>query len=127
MTPLTREQILNAADYQRRVVPVPEWGGDVILRSPSLSDRDAYVAQLLAEKGPLSVGHRARLVARCLIDDAGARVFGDAEADLLTAKDAAVVDRLFEVCQELAGLAQGTIEETIKNSVSSPIGVSASG
>jgi hypothetical protein len=127
MTTLTRDQILNAADYQRHVEPVPEWGGDVILRSPNLADRDAYVARLLGSTGPLAVGHRAQLVAVCVIDEDGARVFSDADIEALAAKDAAVIDRLFEACQKLAGLAQHAPEETIKNSAASPIGVSVSG
>lgn len=124
---LTKDQILKAADYQRRSVAVKEWGGEVILRSPCLADRDAYVARLLAENGPLSVGHRAQLVAVCLMDDSGARLFSEADIAALATRDAAVIDRLFEVCQELAGLAQGKSEEMIKNSAASPIGVSASG
>jgi hypothetical protein len=127
---LTRDQILQASDRETWRGPVPEWGtGEIILRGPSLVERDLFTAQLVNESRAgqkVPIGHRARLVVLCLVDEQGQRIFSDDEAAVLATKSAPVIDRLFEICQTLAGLGDGSLEEMKKNSASSPNGASAS-
>lgn len=123
---LTRDQILSAADHQQQRAAVPEWGGEVILSSPTLAERDAYITTLIGDNRTISIGHRARLVVRCLVDDHGVRVFSDEDADLLAEKNPVVIDRLFDICQRLTGMVSGTADTLEKNSVSSPIAASVS-
>ena len=42
---LTRDLILKADDIQTREVEVPEWGGTVLIRALTGTERDAYEAE----------------------------------------------------------------------------------
>ena len=78
---LTRDEILGAQDIQTERVPVPEWGGEVIVRSMSGSERDAWETSLFVEQrasdGTLQRREsnfsnlRARLIAVTLVDEQG--------------------------------------------------------
>lgn len=106
---LTRDSILTASDIQTRDVDVPEWGGTVRVRGLSGRARDAFELTL-SEPGPdgdrvPSVANvRARLLIRCLVDEAGTRLFADTDAYALGEKAGNVLDRLFDVACELSGL-----------------------
>ena len=54
---------------------------------------------------------RAKLLARCLCDEHGERLFNDAEVEALGAKSAAALDRVFKVAQTLNGIGEKEIEE----------------
>jgi hypothetical protein len=67
---------------------------------------------------------RARLVALCLVDDDGRRLFNDEEITQLSDElPASVVNTLFAAAQKLNGLDAGAAEEAEKNSLG-PSGVS---
>jgi len=91
---LSKEQIL-ATSIPQEAVDVPEWGGKVNIRGLSASERDDY-EQSLVEVGPdgrtrvKKTQHnvRASLVARCLVDEAGKRLFTDADVAALGEKSA---------------------------------------
>ena len=66
MNILTKEAILAADDLPRETVLVPEWGGDVYVRTMSGTDRDAFESSLIARDGAKEgrmENVRARLVA----------------------------------------------------------------
>ena len=44
---LTKDQILEANDLQSESVTVPEWGGDVLVRTMTGADRDAFEASMI--------------------------------------------------------------------------------
>ena len=46
MNILSKEAILAADDLPREKVNVPEWGGEVLVRTMSGTDRDAFEASL---------------------------------------------------------------------------------
>jgi len=112
---LTREMIEKASELKTKVVTVPEWGGDVLIRELTGTERDAYEASLMADKRggkPKVENLRARLVGRCMVDGATMqRLYSDQEVLVLGNKSAAVLDRLFDVCRELSGM---TTEEEDK-------------
>lgn len=107
---LSREEIL-ATSIPEEVVDVREWGGKVTLRGLTAAERDDY-EQDMVETGPDGTVRtkrklsnvRASLVVRCLVNDEGARVFSDADVELLGAKDAAVIDHLWDVARRLCGM-----------------------
>ena len=117
---LTKQDIINADDMRSEDVNVPEWGGTVRVRALSARQRDAFEATLVSGEGKKRradlANVRAKLVGMCLVDDSGARLFTDAEAVALGAKSGAAMDRVFSVCQRLAGLTQEDVEELTKNS-----------
>nr|NDG08537.1 hypothetical protein [Oxalobacteraceae bacterium] len=78
MNILSKDAILAADDLPRETVIIPEWGGEVLVRTMSGTDRDAFEASLLEKDGRME-NVRARLVALTLCDSQGDRLFDDSE------------------------------------------------
>lgn len=130
---LSRDEILKAEDLERRTVPVPEWGGDVIVRAMTGAERDAYEASCFKDRGPgeqpvrdLS-NVRAKLVSRTVIGEDGVRLFTDNDIGALGEKSAAALARVFDVAAELSKLGEGDIADLAGNSDAAPSGDSTSG
>ncbi|MFF3884024.1 phage tail assembly chaperone [Streptomyces sp. NPDC001914] len=122
---LSRDSILEASDVQTETVPVPEWGGDIILRGLTGEELDAYQAsrRQIRNAGTkeqevvfVQDNARATLLVKCIVDEAGNRVFTDRDAGLLGMKNGKVLDRLFEVASSLSGLSDEDQEEMEGNS-----------
>jgi hypothetical protein len=106
---LSRDDILKAADNEPEEIDVPEWGGSVLVRGMTGRERDAFEMSMLTpgrggrrQVDPANV--RAKLVARCVIDDDGNRLFTDADVAELGGKSAAAVDRVYAVAARLSGM-----------------------
>ena len=120
MSQTLRNQILAAADLPLETVAVPEWPcGKVLMRGLSGTDRDAWEISLWEGQGGerrfVSANMRARLVVRCVVDEAGERVFSDADAEPLGQKSGAVLDRLYDVARRLSGMQDHAVETAAKN------------
>jgi hypothetical protein len=133
MARLTREAILGAEDLAREEVQVPEWGGSLFVRSMTGTDRDAWEQSLVPSEGKGGkVGKadvrniRARLVALCAVDEAGQRLFTDADVQALGAKNAVALDRCARVAQRLNGLTPEALEDAKGNSAAGPSGATTS-
>lgn len=117
---LTREQILGATDIITEVVPVPEWGGEVLVRSLSGAERDRFEASIVDVRGKRRsvnlLNVRARLVALAIVDESGQQVFRAGDVEALGAKSAAALSRVFDAAQRLSGLSDDDVEELEKNS-----------
>ncbi len=107
---LTREQILQCDDLPKETVKVPEWGGEVQVRTMTGTDRDAFEASLIGKEGRLE-NVRARLVSLVVCDESGSRLFGDADIAALGAKSATALDRVFAVAQRLNGIGADQVEQ----------------
>jgi hypothetical protein len=101
--------ILAAQDLPLEQVEVPEWGGSVWLRPLTAGDAGQFQAEMAAA-GTVPGDFRVRLVARCLVDSEGVRLFPDAEIPALAEKNAEVVNRLYDRCAAMNGLAPGAVE-----------------
>jgi hypothetical protein len=128
---LNAAAILDADDVKFEDVPVPEWSGTVRVRSLSGTDRDAFEASNYELRdGKVAFNRenqRAKLVARALINpETGERLFTDLQIGQLGQKNAAVLDRLYEVAARLSGLAETSDEDAEKNSGNAPSGGSGS-
>lgn len=110
---LTKEAILAADDLPRELVNVPEWGGDVFVRTMTGTDRDAFEASLIGKEGRME-NVRARLVSLALCNEAGERMFDDAEIAALGKKSARALDRVFSVAQRLNGIGTEQVEAAKK-------------
>jgi hypothetical protein len=123
-----RDQIVAAADCVREAVEVPEWNCTVYVRSIIAQDLDSWQAETYVYKeGDVATNLaniRGRLLVRCLVDEAGQRIFADNEAALLGAKSTQVIDRLYKVAQRLNAVTSKDVEELAKNSSPSPDAVS---
>jgi len=131
---LTRDAILTADDLKIDVVEVPEWGGAVRVRGLSGAERDAFEASVVdlssnGRRAPVMnlVNLRAKLAARCIVDENGARLFEDADIVALGRKSAQALQRVFEAAQRLSGLTARDVEELEKNSAAGQPGALPSG
>lgn len=114
---LTKEQILQTNDLPKELVKVPEWDGEVYVRTMTGAERDNFEQSLVISKGKMNLANiRARLCALAICDENGNRLFTDSEIEQLGQKSAAALDRIFEVTQKLNGIGAKDIEELEKNS-----------
>jgi len=114
MALLSRDAILAADDREYEVVPCPEWGGEVRLRSLTGAERDAYEQSLVQTRGKSREMNlrnaRAKLVALCAVDESGNRLFSDQDVAALGRKNAKPLDRLFDVARRLSGLSEDDVD-----------------
>jgi hypothetical protein len=108
-----RERILAAPDLHRELVEVPEWGVSLYVRVMTARERDAFEAQqlTLAKQDRGTDNIRARLVVLTAVDEQGARVSGDADADALGNKAVSAMDRLANVAMRINRFTASDIEE----------------
>ena len=110
MALLGRDQILGAVDLPTVDVEVPEWGGTVRVRMMTGGERDAFEAGTITRHGRKIeqnlVNIRARLVALCVVDEKGQRLFSEADAAALGQKSAAALNRVFNAAQQLNALTE---------------------
>jgi hypothetical protein len=119
---LNFEQILDADDMKTIDVEVPEWGGSIRLRSLTGAERDAFEAESveLDKKGqPIPLppkNFRAKLIARCAINEDGTKLFNSKLAvEALGNKSASVLTRLAMECQKLNGMSEDEVEEAVED------------
>lgn len=103
MSGLTRDAILAAPDRPLEAVEVPEWGGTVYVRTMGADERDAFEERLGDQAKGLR-GMRALLAVLTLCDAEGARLFTEDDLPALSAKSAAVLDRIAETAMRLNGI-----------------------
>jgi hypothetical protein len=118
---LTRDAILAAAVLKTEDVPVPEWGGSVLVRELRGRERDEFEASLAVQRGrqmvPDVANMRAKLVARTVVDpDSRKPMFSQQDVNALGELSAAALDRVFEVASRLSALQPDSLEEMAKNS-----------
>ncbi len=121
---LTRDAILQAQDIQTERVHVPEWGGDVMVRTLTGAERDAFEATILEKRGKDYAVNlrnlRAKLAAFSIVDKDGNRLFTEADVHALAEKSAAALQRVFNVASKLSGISPEDVEELAKNSAAAP-------
>lgn len=131
MALLSAEEILNADDRRYEIVAVPEWGGEVRLRSLTGRERDAFEASLQDRKGK-SVkenveNFRARQVALCAVDAEGKLLFTNKQqVVMLGNKSVAALQRVFNKCNEMNGFSEQDVEELTEDFDEAPDGSSTS-
>lgn len=123
---LSKDAILAAEDLATEVVPVPEWGGAVTVRSMTGVDRDAFESSInRIEKDP-STGQdkqvrdldnfRARLCAATMVNANGKLLFPNPEDVVkLGKKNSKALDRVMKVAQRLNGIGAEDVEQLVKN------------
>ena len=116
---LSRDDVLKAQDMRTETVHVPEWDGDVIVRTLRGDEYEHYEESLLGGRGRsrhVIYGEiRAKLLVACIVNENGDRVFTEKDIDALKSKSAAALDRVWTVAQRLNGLSAEDIEGLAKN------------
>jgi len=115
-TYLTREAILAATSLPTEEVPVPEWGGTVVVRGLDGEGRDEFEASTVTVRGNVGVRDtaniRAKLAARCIIDhDTGEPAFTQQDVWALGRLSGVALNRVWEVAARLSGIGQEDMEE----------------
>jgi len=99
-------------------VNVPELGGEVCLCVMTARQKDNYDLSINDGKRQNLENICARLVVRCLCDEQGVHLFGDNIAEgerVLGDMPYPVIERLFEKCREINGMAESSVEDAAKN------------
>lgn len=119
MKVLSRDDIRALDDSVRVPVEIPEWGGVVYVRSMTALERDRFEASLIEmRKGKQRLNldnARARLAVMVCVDENGKPLFQQSDVGWLAAKNAAALDRIFEVASDLSRLSADDVEELTKN------------
>ena len=119
MTLLTRAAILAISDLRTQDVDVPDWGGTVRIRTLTAGERDDFDASLSTGTGATRTldlhNIRARLLALCIIDDAGNPIFTHDDVLALGGKSSAAVGVVFDAAQKLNGMLPAAVEVAAKN------------
>jgi hypothetical protein len=127
---LTRDDILKVQDLKVEEVPVPEWGGVVLVQGLSGTGRDDYEQTIVVQKGKDTRVNmrnaRAKLVALSVVDEQGRRLFSDADVSALGKKSAAALQRVFNVASRLSGISDEDLKELTEELEESPFEGSAS-
>lgn len=116
---LSLQEILDAKDEVIEKVPVPEWGGDVFVRSVSGTQRDAFDQSQYedAVDGKVSMKNfRAKVVALGLCDEEGVPLAGQDKVMALGAKSCVALSRVFDVSKRLNGIGDDEVGDLEKNS-----------
>lgn len=120
---LSKAAILGITDFKIEKVSVPEWGGDVYMRTITGLERDLFEDSYSEKK---MRAFRVRFLVLTLCDEKGERLFSDEEIDVLGKKSSAVINRLFEKAWELNAFTNNAVETLGNGSASDQSGGSIS-
>lgn len=124
---LTREAILRQAEERLPVesVAVPEWGGDVTVRTITAKERDLFEAgcRRVSKDGtavPKLDNLRGRLAALVISDEKGNRLFTDDDASMLGDLSVKSLERVLDAARRLNGMGEDSVEDAGGNSDAAP-------
>jgi hypothetical protein len=116
---LTKAEIFAINDIVTERVSVPEWGGDLFVRSINGLERDAYESSIIDQRAAKTrvdlIGARARLVALAAVDENKMPIFTEDDVAVLATKSAVALERVYDVAARLAGLSTQDMEALVKN------------
>lgn len=123
-----RDRVMGAKDIRTETVEVPEWDctgtNALTVRALSGAQRDEFEKSCMVRAGKRTdfniSNMRAKLVAMCIVDESGERVFSEEDAKWLGQKSAAALQRVYDVAARLSRITEEDAEELLKNSVSGP-------
>ena len=109
---LTLEDILKADDIKSQPVEVPEWGGQVYVRTYTVKERDAVlklVRSAAKKENYADVG--LDVVILSTHDEHGNKMFTEDHRAALNAKSGTALDRIVLAALELNGMTEKAVEE----------------
>ncbi len=113
MSLLTRDAILAVEDTVYATISVPEWGGEVRVRSLSGADRATLISTYNEE------AHVGKfdlfILALCIVDEAGNRMFTVKDVDALAKKSSTALIRVTEEAKRISGLSVSSESAAEKN------------
>lgn len=116
MQTLTKEQILAADDLTTEILQVPEWGGSIIVRTITGTERDYLEASISNDDGGKNMENlRAKLVVMSVVDEKGNKLFTMKDLGAIGAKSARVLSKVFTVAMRLSGFSKKDVDELTEN------------
>lgn len=113
---LDRNAILTVQDLKTEDVSVPEWGGDVRVRTLTGTERDKLREAMRGEDGKIDpINYQAKLLSRTLVGEDGNLLFSEADLHALASKSTIALERVFVVADKLNTLGPGAIPAAEKN------------
>lgn len=113
---LNKDQILTATDLASKTVPVPEWGGEVIVQGMTAQQRDKMLTMLDATGAVVPDSEmKAFICAQCIVGDDGQRLFTDEDIKSLQLKNPKVLDRIAQEALNVSGMSAGAVDDAVKN------------
>lgn len=106
-----RNQIINAADLDARVVEIPEWGVKVEVRGMTGRDRASFQRQLSKDEIDLERWYTDLVIATVHDPETGSKVFTVADRDVIAAKSGRVLERIATIATELSGMRPESAKE----------------
>lgn len=117
MALLNAQDIFGADDSKTETVKVPEWGGEILIKTLTAQERDAFEAESVTtnksgRKEQDLRNFRARYVSKIAINEDGSPLFKTRqEIAMLGSKSARALDRVFEAGTKLNLMTEEDIEE----------------
>jgi hypothetical protein len=112
---LSKDDILKSDDLAKETVPVPEWGGEVIVKTLTGTERDYFESSVYHDGVRDFDNIRAKLCVMSMVDEAGKTLFTVYDIERLGAKSGKALDRVFAVAKRLSGIGKQEIEALKKN------------
>lgn len=121
----TAEDILATNDLVIKPLFIPQWNTWVNVRSMSGEERDLFEKNMIVQKGRRQevnlANLRARLCARVLVrQDGKTPLFTYMQVEALGKKNAAALQLVFTLAQQLSGFDQQAIDELTENMGKAP-------
>ena len=111
---LNKEQIFACQDLSVETVAMPEWGGEVKIKTMSIGDQIEF--ERLNKKSKDSSNIVCNTLMFCCIDDEGNRLFSEADIKVLEKKSFRAIEKLFRACLDLNAIHSDSLEKEAKNS-----------
>ena len=129
MSVLGRDDILGADDLKQRRVECPEWGGTVIVREMTGTQREAFEQAVVStndgDARANTTNLRAWLASYTMVDEAGELLFSADDVRALGDKSAGALIRVCNEAQNLNGIGADEVEELIEDFGDGPSGSSS--
>ena len=104
---------------ERETRPVELAGKTFLVRELTDRERAMWEIDCLDDEGKRDIiameSMRTRLIVKCLVDDAGNRIFTDEEAEDLSEWPVSVTAKLWAVCSDMCGLDDDDKAQAVKN------------
>ena len=112
---LDRDSILGAMDLTPTTLEIPEWGGEVWIRTMSGVERDMFDRRCMVDQKNGSTPSRAFIASLVLCDERGKRIFSEKDTNALEEKSGSALDRIFQWVAKHCLLGEGGVQEAAKN------------
>ena len=138
---LTRDQILQSEDIETEEVYVRQWGGTVLVRSMSGTERGLFEkAQTVdvpsgnrnsrrrgqTDKEFVGDQLRAYLVVFCVVDEEGNHLFTEQDIPAINEKSAGAIELIVEAAMRLSGLTEEEVDKIAEEMIERPFSGSPS-